>query len=173
MKKFKFVLLAAAGCFVLACDDDRDTGNRDITGTYDLTAFNTPIPVDYDGDGISSTNMVDETSCYNDSRITINRDGTYILEEGSVRIQGTTSFCDLRITKGTWTRSGNALTTTSDLADDIVVTNYAFTTENGISKNTMTSISNANYPGRNASGNPQSSFGTVDVIYTRHTDSTN
>ncbi len=168
MKKLKFVLLAVAGCFALACDDDRETGNRDITGTYDLTAFNTPMAIDYDGDGISSTNMINESRCYDDARITINRDGTYFLEDAYVGINGATTFCDLRIIKGTWTRSGNSLTTTSDLADDIVVTNYVFTTENGMSKNTMTAISNANYPSRNGSGNPQSSFGSVNVVYTKH-----
>lgn len=174
MKKIKIALLAVAGCFALACDDDRDTDNRDITGTYDLTAFNTPAPVDYDGDGTSSANMLDESDCYDDSRITINRDGTYILEDNFIGIHGTTSFCDSRITKGTWSRSGNMLTTTSDLAGDIVVRNYTFTTGMGMSANTMTmDMSNADIPGRNVSGNPQSSLGPVSVVYTKHTDSTN
>ncbi|AWI25810.1 lipocalin family protein [Flavobacterium pallidum] len=171
MKKMKFVLLAAAGCLVLACDDERTTGNHDITGTYNLTAFNAPRAVDYDEDGVSSINLMEESRCFDDSRITINRDGTYILEENFISIQGTISFCDARVTKGTWTRSENSLTTTSDLDNDIVVNHYVFKTGNGMSGNTMTMITpNTSFPVRDGSGNPQSSSGTVGVTYTENPD---
>ncbi|WP_181248434.1 lipocalin family protein [Flavobacterium magnum] len=168
----KFVLLAATACFALSCDDERDTINNDITGTYNLTSFRTEMPVDYDGNGTRSSDLMDETRCYDDSRLTINRDGTYILEENAVAINGTTSFCDARIVKGTWTRSGNSLTTTSDLEDGYVVDKYAFATDNGMSGNTMTiTMAHADIPFRDAAGNPHLTSGTVEVTYTERPDS--
>src|SRR5688572_8228645 len=84
MKKLQSTLLALAGCLALAsCSDDDNGGNdvsADLTGTYELTAVTTAQAHDYDNDGDSSTNLVLEGNCYNDSWISFHADGTY--EEG-------------------------------------------------------------------------------------------
>ena len=48
-----------------------------VVGTYRLTAFNTTPPTDLNGDGTSSTNQMNEVTCFNNSLIILNSNGTY------------------------------------------------------------------------------------------------
>ena len=48
-----------------------------VVGTYLLTAFNTSIPTDLNGDGTASTNQMSETSCFNNSLFVLNSNNTF------------------------------------------------------------------------------------------------
>lgn len=44
-------------------DDDASSSNNSVEGTYRLTSFTTETSFDLDGDGDSSTNLLEETGC--------------------------------------------------------------------------------------------------------------
>lgn len=88
-----------------------------IAGSYILTAFNTSVPTDLNGDGTASTNQVTETTCLNNSLFVINSNNTFTADAKGIDIDLTTTpnvltcFTDPDIT-GTWTLVGNILKTT-------------------------------------------------------------
>ncbi|APG60447.1 DUF5004 domain-containing protein [Christiangramia salexigens] len=50
---------------------------NDMVGQWDLSQMIADAPVDLDGDDQSSTNLLDETSCFNTMNITFFNDGTF------------------------------------------------------------------------------------------------
>lgn len=91
-------------------------GNTSIAGTYLLTAFNTSVPTDLNGDGTASINQMSETSCFNNSTFILNSNNTFTAAGGGIDIDLSvtpnvlTCFTDPS-TNGTWTLNGNQLTT--------------------------------------------------------------
>lgn len=91
-------------------------GNTSIAGTYLLTAFNTSVPTDLNGDGTASINQMSETTCFNNSTFILNSNNTFIATGGGIDIDLSvtpnvlTCFTDPS-TNGTWTLNGNQLTT--------------------------------------------------------------
>jgi len=172
MKKIQFYLLAAAGCVALnSCSEDDNGGNNnvsaDLTGTYELTAATAGQAQDYDNDGDSSTNLVLEGNCYNDSWISFHSDGTY--DEGmshSTSTNGGTEIdCETSITSGTWTQNGNQVTTTSS---SNVTTTYSF----NASAHTLTrSESNGHYVGWNSVSRIWANLtGNLQLTFEKYTD---
>lgn len=171
MKKFHSYLLAAAGCVAFSsCSSDDDGGNNvsaDLTGTYELTSATTGQAQDYDNDGDSSTNLVLEGNCYNDSWISFHSDGTY--EEGMSRTTtsnaGTQIDCDTSITSGTWTQNGDQVTTTSSAN---VTATYSFNS----SSHTLTRTeSNGQYVGWNSVSRLWANLtGNVQLTFEKYTD---
>ncbi|MDN3677488.1 fibronectin type III domain-containing protein [Flavobacterium paronense] len=86
-----------------------------VPGTYRLTAFNTTPPTDLNGDGTSSTNQMNEVTCFNNALLVVNANNTYLANSKGAELNITGGYdCftdpdDL----GTWTLSGNQLTLTS------------------------------------------------------------
>jgi len=171
MKKLKFFTLAVAGCFALvSCSDDDNENNNsgntnsDLVGTYRLTSWNSPVSVDFDGDGVSNTNMMNESNCYNNSIMRINNDNTYTMTYNYVGIDGTVS-CQSETTNGTWTRNGNSFATTNIAGGQNVNTNYNFASGN---QTTLTrNMSNWNYPSVDANGSQVYASGNVNTVMTR------
>ncbi len=99
-------------------DDDNNTstsGRAEIVGGFDLTSLLTASAQDLDDDGDSSSNLTTETTCYGNSNITFNSDGTYE-EESSTTVlgnAGTSLTCNTETTTGTWIRNGDAVFTRS------------------------------------------------------------
>jgi len=70
----KKVLFAAAliGLTLISCGDDDSnptTVNASIDGTWKLTGFTLDNAIDLNGDGVASTDMVNETDCYSNSEL--------------------------------------------------------------------------------------------------------
>jgi hypothetical protein len=90
---------------------------NNIAGSYILTAFNTSVPTDLNGDGTASTNQMAETTCLNNSLFVINSNNTFTADAKGIDIDLTTTpnvltcFTDPDIS-GTWTLVGNILKTT-------------------------------------------------------------
>ncbi|WP_228237265.1 hypothetical protein [Allomuricauda sp. M10] len=67
MKNIKTSFLFALSiAFLLSCSDDdggSTSADADLIGTYDLQEVNLSGAVDVDGDGSSSTNLMDEADC--------------------------------------------------------------------------------------------------------------
>ncbi|AWA29386.1 hypothetical protein HYN48_04405 [Flavobacterium magnum] len=167
MKNFKLYMLAAAGCFAItSCSSDDDNGSNnnnvsdDLTGTYELTAANTSQAQDYDGDGDTSTNLVTEGSCYNDSWISFHNDGTYdesysysTKAEGGLKLE-----CHTELSSGTFTRNGNNITTTRTSGSGSLNASYTF----NASSHTLV---------RNASNATQSRFDEATALWVDMTSS--
>lgn len=124
MKKIAFFALAA--CATLAsCSEDDSTAvnnntNASLVGTWKLTALNVTEAIDLNGDGTSSTNMVDETGCYDGSTIVFNADNTAVLtmEEADISIDENMAVvinCNmLEPVSGTYVENGNNVDITID-----------------------------------------------------------
>lgn len=172
MKKIQSYLLVAAGCVALtSCsDDDNGGGNNvsaDLTGTYELTSATTGQAQDYDNDGDSSTNLVLEGNCYNDSWISFHSDGTY--EEGMSRSiasnGGTEIDCETTVTSGTWAQNGDQVTTTSTTN---VTATYSF---NSSARTLTRTQSNGSYVGWNGVSRLWANLtGNLQLTFEKYTD---
>jgi hypothetical protein len=66
----KIILMALAISSLLSCSNsDDDNSSVAIDGTWKLTAFSTQDPCDFNNDGVATTNFMNETGCYNNSKI--------------------------------------------------------------------------------------------------------
>lgn len=166
-------MLAAAGWLALALgtscnnDDDNENNNDNMAGTYRLSSWNMPVAVDFDNNGTSSTNMMNESNCYNNSVMTVNNDGTYTMTYNSVGINGNTSSCQSQTTTGTWTRNGNTFTTSSGSGSAMTNTDYSFSSA-GNNQTITRYMTGAQYPSINSTtGDPMYSTGNVKMVFTR------
>lgn len=170
MKRFSILLLAVAGCMAtVSCSSDDDANNNndpnaDIVGTYRMTAQNSPVAIDYDGNGTSSANMMTESNCYNNTVMTINADGTYTSTYNGINISNGESTCaSSQVTSGTWQRSGNTLTATTTNGGT-GTNSWTWSAANG----TMSRMAaNAQYPSINSTtGDFEYATGNVNYTYT-------
>ncbi|RMA66297.1 beta-barrel fold lipoprotein [Ulvibacter antarcticus] len=78
MKNLFIVLLITLVFVGCNKDDDNNDNNSSVEGTWKLTAFNTENAYDFNGDGTASTNVMDETACYQNETVefTSNSSGT-------------------------------------------------------------------------------------------------
>lgn len=164
-------MIAVAGCLSMAsCSNDDDNNsvntnpNSDLVGTYRMTAWNSPMSVDFDNDGTSNTNMMNESPCYDDSMMTINANGTYTMTYNYVNINGGTVSCQAETTNGTWTRNGNSFSTSHLLGGQNMNTSYNFAS--GSSTTLTRNMSNWNYPTMN-NGTAEYAQGNVSMVMTR------
>jgi hypothetical protein len=107
-------------------------GSSGVQGVYKLTAFNTSVPTDLNGDGTPHPNQMDEVTCFNNTLLTINANNTYTANQRGVDLDlsgGYECFVDPD-DSGTWILNGNQITFTSS---DITVPPYTFT----VSGNTL------------------------------------
>jgi hypothetical protein len=99
-----------------------------------LTSFNTDVRTDLNRNGVASSNQMTETTCFNNSFLTLNENNTFSLDRKGVDISVTNTlqcFTDPILT-GTWVRSGSKLILSyTDGAEQ-------FTDEYTISGNTLT-----------------------------------
>lgn len=107
-----------------------------VVGNYRLTAHNTSVPTDLNGNGTASVNQMLETSCFNNSSATINANGTFSAVDNFpdlTSVAGVSGIvCDTDNYNGTWTLVGNTITFTYNTAGTTIVdiatfANNAFT----------------------------------------------
>ena len=83
----KITLSIAIAFTMMACEGQDDgIQTASIEGTYKLTTFTLPAPVDYNNDGVATTNLIEETGCYDDSEITLSANGNAVFNIQSVEI---------------------------------------------------------------------------------------
>ncbi len=78
MKKILLVVLLAVTAFACGTDDDASS-DVSVSGTWNLTYFGGETPVDFNGDGTASANIITETGCYAGSNIVFMSEGTAIV----------------------------------------------------------------------------------------------
>ena len=94
MKNLKSIFLFVVSMLVfIACSDDdggSTTTEVDIYGTYDLQEVNVSTAVDVDGDGSSSTNLMDEVDCISGTLI-IRENMTWQFEQTNFTVASITN----------------------------------------------------------------------------------
>ena len=89
----KYLVILAISAFTISCSKDDD--NNDVliptppvvtSETYLLTAFNTALPTDLNGDGTASVNQMTEINCFSANSITIKSDNTFTAQQNGVYI---------------------------------------------------------------------------------------
>jgi len=85
MKKVVLILLTAIT--VISCGDDDRVNQPDILGTYKLVHFETSNAVDLNNDGISTTDLISESGCYNNSSLTLQSGNNAILRMQSIDVE--------------------------------------------------------------------------------------
>ncbi|RYJ44352.1 hypothetical protein [Flavobacterium beibuense] len=110
MKKFRILActLLVTGFGLTSCssdDDAQDVNNEvQIEGTYNLTAVKTVEPTDFDEDGTSHEDQMQETNCYDGTKLVLNADNTLTYQKNSVLIDVTegNSACTEATYAGNW-----------------------------------------------------------------------
>jgi len=135
MKHYFFLFVISFSALFISCSsDDDNVSNPDMVsleGTWMLTSASGALPVDLNMDGMSSTNLLDELSCFEDM-IVVNEDNTYnqtvteidVIVDTSDIIPVVTADCTGTILAetGMWDLDGDQLTFTPTGMDPKVVT---------------------------------------------------
>lgn len=175
MKKLRMFMFTAAACLTVApllnsCESDFTENNipvdnSGIAGTYRMSAFNIPVAVDYNADGTASTNLVNESDCYVDNYMRLNSDHTYARVDNYIDLSSGIPTCAEFLETGVWKKEDNVITTTSSAADGFNPYETEITYDGG---DVLTiSYTNADYPGVDGSGNPQTQQGDISYVFTR------
>jgi hypothetical protein len=179
MKKI-FLLVICAGLAAVSCSHDDDKGTNtdpslDLVGVYRMTAWNAPVAVDYDGNGISSANLMNETPCFNNSQISINADKTFSFTYNSVAIDTISgSTCHSLNSVGNWVRHGNTVTIISAATDTLTLptsSNFIFVPASvATAPLLISSLPASLYPSINAdTGAFEYATGDVNFVMTKDT----
>lgn len=168
----KFLILSTT-LVTFSCDNEPIDPAIDIsvsssvTGTYYMTAFNSSIPTDLNGDGSASTNQMDETNCFNGSFITLNANNTFVANSKGIDIDasGATSIIecfDEGNFTGTWSLSGNQLSITY-IDGGVEYTDVATLSGNTI----VSSVQNGEVVGSTSGGEPVYLTSNLEIIFTK------
>lgn len=155
---YLLMLFFLTACGLCDPSSDNTQDNSKYVGTFKLTAWNAPVPVDIDQDGFCSRNLTTESMCYVPSRIVLSADHNYQKFDHYPDMESTS--CGSTETSGIWTANGNTLKlVSSDGAEEI----YGY----GEVNNVLTrSESNWLYPTFDE-GNGTYAHGDVNIVYTK------
>lgn len=109
-------------------DDDNvsSSGFSKLIGNFNLSAFIVGIAQDLDNNGQTSTNLMTESSCYGESQITFNSNGTYEEKVATNVLSGggLTLTCNTETSTGTWSRIGDRVITRKLSGNTTITTEY-------------------------------------------------
>lgn len=176
MKKINLLLcsLAVAGLGFTSCsDDDDNTVNDDtkIEGTYHLDEVNTASTTDFDMDGDSHMDQMEESTCYNGGKVVLDSDGSFeYVITGILVADGDAGCAEVQTKTGVYTvapasNPSNALITLTYTEDGQTVTRQ-FTKigdELSWSDDTILSV----YPDRDEDGTAIEVSGGREYVYER------
>lgn len=123
----KIFLLAFSCLALLSCSSDDESSSSStagVIGTWNLTAFTTSDPTDFNNDGALTTNFLTESGCYDNSTLvlgannvaTINlqeMDVTFEIDFVNPELSEYTIDCLAAIPEvGTWAQNNNSVTVT-------------------------------------------------------------
>ncbi len=135
-----------------------------VAGTYRLTAFNTSVPTDLNNDGNPSSNQLNETSCYNNSFLTLNTNNTFSADSKGVDIDLTTNVIECfsdPVIIGTWSISGSTLSLT------YVDSGVTYTDTYNVSGSTLTYSVNGGEVVGTSGGSPVYLTTNIQIVYSK------
>ena len=154
------------------CGGNNGGGNTTVNGVYLLTAFNSSVPVDLNGDGVNSTNQLNETVCLNNSFLTLNLNNTFVATSKGIDIvynvdgngneTAEIECYDDVPANGTWSVEGNnVLFTYTEDGESFTDT---FTKQGN---NLVYTIEDGSVVGTSDNGEPVYLTATITLIYTK------
>lgn len=186
MKKINLLLVVIISVFTFSCSEvepvdpilagqvNQNNGNNGggsatasgVVGMYLMTAFNSSVAVDLDGNGSSSTNLMDETNCLDGNFLLINANNTFTSNANGVDIEfdGTNEIITCYqdpVFGGSWSLNGNLITFTYTDAGT------QYTDEYLVSGNTIKIIIPDGEVVGTANGNPVYLDSNLEIIYTK------
>lgn len=150
-------------------DNVDSSGRAELLGNFNLTSFLIGGSAqDLDHNGTSSNNLASESSCYADSKIVFNADGTYT-ETAKRSILGSVATLldcsSATTTSGTWTRNGDNFITRQTSGNSNLVTKF---TLDSSAKTISKSEDNVQYPTFSAVSSLFANLsGTVNYTFTK------
>ena len=165
MKHFSFFCLSVLFYFTSCslCDPDSDNDQEDISkyvGTFKLTAWNAPVPVDIDQNGTASRNLVTESTCYHPSKIILSANRNYIKHEYYPVMGSAATSCGSIISNGVWTVHGSTVKLIPSEGEE---EQYYY---GEVNENLTRSLENYSYP-TIAEGEGTYALGDVNMVYTK------
>jgi len=148
------------------------SGTSTIFGVYVLTAFNSSVAIDLNGDGVASINQLNETTCLNNSFLTLNQNNTFEATSKGVDInfeinngvETTTIECYTDAPSiGTWATQGNNVSFTYTDEDGETYTD-TFTRQGN---NLIYTLEDGSVVGTANDGTPVYLTADITLIYTK------
>lgn len=144
----KVLLFASMAAVMASCsDDDSNNTSTGLSGTWKVTSFTSATPIDINGDGTASPDLMAETGCYNNMKFVFSGSNSVVLnaQEADFDLDSGEMTCvTVPAQNGTYAQDGNNVTVTID--------GEAFTLVK--SGNTLT-------------GTDDTDFGTVTMVVTK------
>jgi len=170
MKNLRLLAFAAVAIAFGSCssDDNSDNNNNNnsgsIEGTYNLTEFNTSTPTDFDEDGTSSTNQVNESECYDDVQLTLRADNTFTYDIGYITVNNAdgSDTCTDYTVNGTWRATNSTITVTYEYNGSTETVNFARSNEG---KRLTETRALTTFPNRNGDGAAINTVGSVQLVF--------
>ena len=111
--------------------------SNDLIGHWSLSRMVADTAVNLNDDGVSSINLLEETSCFNNMSITFSSDGTFITNNATMTFEAGSKENEFsciadRMDNGTWEVSENNLVLT------MIIDGYTYTHTKAIDLNTNT-----------------------------------
>jgi hypothetical protein len=136
-----------------------------ISGKYDMIAYNTSVPTDLNNDGQSSTNQMKETTCYSNNNIILNDDNTFAATLNSIGIvfDGSNYSLDCKYNSnisGTWQLDGSIVTLTYSANNNSASMQLTLSGNNISQKINGPIVTQTN-------GIPATVQGTIEMMYTK------
>jgi len=176
MKKINLFVctLAIAGLGFTSCSDDDNESNNDSTridGSYNLVEVNTSAQTDFDMDGDSHINQMEESECYKNGKLELRSDDTftYVVTDILIGTDGTAGCANSETYTGIYTKQAasnptNALITiTYANSNGATVTRSFEKIGNELTYDDDTVIST--YPDRNDEGGAIRVSGGREYVY--------
>jgi len=174
MKKMNYLFgaLALGALTIASCsDDDNNSNDVGIAGSYELEKVNTERATDFDKDGTENIDQTEESDCYDAGRIRLNSDNTFTYTITGILIDETDGSVGCKNSfqaSGTWELQSGT--------DDNAVISAAYEDQNGDdqvitlvkSGRTLTYADDnilSSYPDRNAAGEAVYTPGSVTYVF--------
>ncbi len=95
--------------------EGQDIQQNQLVGTWKIESMTADVAVDLNADGSSSTNLLDETICFDEMYFAFNADGMVETEQGRISVLEDRVECDGKgVYTATYEVEGNALAVTAD-----------------------------------------------------------
>lgn len=176
MKKINLLVctLAFAGLGFTSCSDDDNENNNDSTrieGVYNLDEVNTAAQTDFDMNGDSHIDQMEESKCYDGGKLELRADDTftYVVTDILIGTDGQAGCSNSATYTGIYTKQAatdpsNALITITYSNSNGATVSRTFTKiGNELTYNDNTIIST--YPDRNSEGGAVMVNGSREYVY--------
>ncbi|UZO82007.1 lipocalin family protein [Aquimarina sp. ERC-38] len=140
--KSKISLLLFISVLFMSCGDNDDDGNDSnamIAGTYQLVSMTSSgfALIDFNGDGSTSENLVEELPCYEDTQLVLKNDLTFEFTVSDIEsfLNNGDFTCFINSASGSYSLDGDRLTITDGDEEEGVLT---FEFREGVLTQTLT-----------------------------------